>query len=258
MSRILDARIDRMYAGLLQNLSQGGSLLEIGCAPGWILARLGRLRPDLSLHGIDYAPTGVEETRAYLAKAGVRATVSLQDMRDFKSTGGFSGVLSAGLVEHYDDPVFIVRNHARIAGSGHHVIVTVPNFASPLSRTLFKMMDPDTFATHNLSVMCPPALGAILRAAGLARVSSGYAGGCRLYVPGRGGSAARQAARILALAWNGAFSLLPSAIQPWNAFVWAIGTVPGGDDDAADAVLQPANAHREPRTQHRHSSALKD
>jgi len=79
VKRVLDVKHDLVFRSLVAPVPQGGSLLEIGCAPGWILVRIGRIRSDLKLYGIDYAPRGVEEARSYLANAGIHAEIALGD-----------------------------------------------------------------------------------------------------------------------------------------------------------------------------------
>jgi SAM-dependent methyltransferase len=226
VKRVLEAKIDKMFRFLLKPVAKGGSLLEIGCAPGWILARLGRIRPDLKLYGIDYAPRGVDETKLFLADAGIFAEIAFGDLREYSRELGFDLVVSAGLIEHYDDPVPSVAHHARIAGRGNLVVVTIPNLATPLVRQTFHWADPDYFGTHNLGVMRPQRLAEVLREAGLAEVEAGYGGGSRLFVPSwRGFSPAGAVYRFGARVWNATFALLPDVIQPWNSFVWARGRV---------------------------------
>lgn len=235
LSMVVNHRVDRMYSMLLGQLGSGDTLVEIGCAPGWMLARISRLRPDLKLSGIDYAPIGLDETKARLAHMGVDAPVALADMREWEAPLGFSAVLSAGLVEHYDEPVVAVRHHARIAGPGHLVIITVPNFATRMPRAFFEKTDPVLFAAHNLSVMYPPQLAGVLRQSGLEAVSSGYGGGALLRVPARGRGAKRSLLRCMAHVWNVASALLPSSLQPWHSFVWAVGSVPKPPDNQNSA-----------------------
>jgi hypothetical protein len=121
----------------------------------------------------------------------------------------------------------VAAHHARMAGPGKHVIVIVPNFATPMARDTFRWTDPESFGTHNPSVMRPERLAEVLREAGLTEVDAGHGGGSRLYVPsGRGLSSAGTVYRIGARAWNATFALLPSVVQPWNAYIWARGRVP--------------------------------
>lgn len=226
IKRVLDVKHDVVFRSLLAPVPQGGSLLEIGCAPGWILARLGRIRSDLELYGIDYAPRGVEEARSFLADASIPAEIALGDLREYEREQGFDAVVSAGLIEHYDDPVPVVAHHARIAGPGNLVLVTVPNFATPLARETFRWADPDYFGTHNLGVMRADRLAEILREAGLSEIEAGYGGHSVLYAPAwRGVSFQRVVYRMGARLWNATFALLPASVQPWNCYVWARGRV---------------------------------
>jgi len=226
VKRVLDVKIDRMFRSLILPVPKGGSLLEIGCAPGWILARIGYIRPDLKLHGIDYALRGVDETRSFLSGANIAAEIAFGDLREYSKESGFDVVVSAGLLEHYDSPVTVVAHHARIAGIGNLVLVTVPNFATPMARDTFRWSNPDAFKTHNLDVMCPERLADVFHEAGLAEIDAGYGGGSQLYVPSwRGLSMMGSVYYLWARIWNTTFAILPRAVQPWNAFVWARGRV---------------------------------
>ncbi len=226
IKRVLDAKVDRMFRSLLLSVPQGGSLLEIGCAPGWTLVRLGRIRPDLELYGIDYAPLGVDEAKSFLANVGISAEIAFGDVREYSRERDFDAVMSVGLIEHYDDPVPVVAHHARIAGPGNLVLVTFPNFATPMARETFRWADPDYFGTHNQALMRPHRLVEVFREAGLTDVGAGYGGGSWLYLPPRHGvSWPIRVYRVGALVWNATFGILPSFVQPWMFYVWARGRV---------------------------------
>jgi SAM-dependent methyltransferase len=213
----------RLLERLLDSARCDGSarVLELGCAPGTMLATLHRLRPDLTYAGIDNAPQGLAAASELLAAAGVDASLLLGDIRD-AVVPPVDLVMSFGLVEHFAEPADAMRCHRRFLVPGGVVAVTVPNYAHPAVVPLLRRFTPATLETHNLAVMSPPALGSALTAAGFTRVRTGASGTamlpCSRVRPGVAGAGYRQAAR----AWNAAASLLPERV-PWAATIWATG-----------------------------------
>lgn len=221
----LGRRYDGLLLRLLDGVPQDGALLEIGCAPGWILGRVARLRPDLRLHGVDYSAAGIDDTRRLLDDWSVDAHVEHASVEEYQPVRLFDVVLSAGLLEHYDDPAPIAMQHARLARPGGLVLVTVPDLRTRVTRMPARWLAPADFATHNLALMTPEALAETLTAAGLAGVRSGRAGGPALFVPRRRElTLVKTTYRAFAYAWNPLAVLVPDAISPWHAHVWASGT----------------------------------
>lgn len=223
--RLLNHRkFDQMLRDLLEAVPTGGSLIELGCAPGSILIRIQRLRPDLALSGIDYAPGSLEATRAALERSGVVADLELADMRTYTPRVPFDAAVSAGLVEHFDDPGEIIEHHARLVRPGGCVIVSVPDFREKIVRRAFRWLSPDDFAVHNLAIMDPLALGDSLEAAGLSDVESGGAGGPLLYATPRiRPSGLGSVYLAFAKSWNLLVAVMPRFLRPWNAYTWASG-----------------------------------
>lgn len=224
--RWLGRRYERLLAHLLADVPPSATLLEIGCAPGWVLARIARVRPDLHLHGVDYAPAGVDDTRRLLADQGVRAHVEHAAVEEYEPESAFDAVLSAGLLEHFGDPGPITEQHVRVARPGAIVIVTVPDLRTPVIGGAARWLAAADFATHNTALMTPEDLGRTLAAAGLTRVRSGRAGGAMLFVPRRRRFTPLEATyRAFAYSWNALAALVPDAISPWHAHIWATGVV---------------------------------
>ncbi len=220
-------KYDRMVSRMLSHAPREGSLLELGCAPGWFLARVHRLRPDLRLSGIDYAPLSAKNTRDYLDSAGVDAAVEEADLRTFTPAEPVDVVISSGLLEHFDDPAQIVSHHARIAGPGGWVLISVPNFRTWTLRRGFESLAPEDFATHNLAVMNRTTLASLLQDCGLEDVSSGWAGGSTLYAtPRQRPTGIKLAYMMAARVWNLLAAIWPDALSPWHGYYWAVGRVP--------------------------------
>lgn len=68
-------RGDPAYAAVLEltvEVRQGGSVLDVGCGDGYLLAALAVARPDLELHGLDHDAARLAQARRALPEARVR------------------------------------------------------------------------------------------------------------------------------------------------------------------------------------------
>lgn len=216
----------QMLGELLDQIGKpSGEILELGCAPGEALLHLHTVRPQHRLHGIDYSEVGMNSAKEFLIQAGVDATIHLGDFREAELSQQFDMVMSFGLIEHFDDPVPIIVDHARLCAPGGLVAVTVPNFATPVNRFLMKHVDPPGYEGHNLAIMNPDALQCAFKAAGLQNVKVGSAQGPRIYPGGDRRLMLGRMNRRLSKLWNLAACLSPID-APWNYTLWAIGQVP--------------------------------
>ncbi len=218
-------KFDRLLGRLVDAVGKPeADILELGCAPGTILECIHRLRPGHRLHGIDFSADGCRMAGERLAAAGVAATLHQGDVRTLAPPRHYDLVLSCGLIEHFTDPVEILRCHTRFAAPGGLVAVTVPNFAAPVVRFFLRRFHPEVFVTHNLAIMSPPALAEALRAAGLGQVAVGRDGGSQLVSDvGHAGLTGRLYRRA-AQAWNTLVVPLPGGL--WQAYLWGLGRVP--------------------------------
>ncbi len=136
----------------------GMKYLEIGCAPGkmlsWVAAVLGA-----EVSGLDYSEPGVRVARKLFGELGLRADIRHEDV--FATTfadASFDVVYSGGVIEHFEDPAPMVRLHARLLKPGGLAVITVPNLAGWYGR----LASPKTLAIHNLNIMTPEALRALV------------------------------------------------------------------------------------------------
>jgi len=216
----------RMLGELLDEIKKpSADVLELGCAPGEALLHLHKVRPQHRLHGIDYSEVGMKSAKEFLAQAGVNADIHLGDFREVELSQQFDMVMSFGLIEHFDDPVPIIANHARLCAPGGRVAVTVPNFATPVNRFLMKHVDPVGYKGHNLTIMNLDALQSAFEEAGLRNVKVGAAQGPRIYPGGDDRLLIGRINRRLSKLWNLAACLCPID-APWNYTLWATGEVP--------------------------------
>jgi len=142
---------------LRRHVKRGARFLEIGCAPGKLLAWVAKtLKAEVA--GVDYAERGMMFCRTLFASLAIEADLRCEDV--FSTTfspGSFSVVFSAGLIEHFDEPREIVRRHALLLRPGGTAIVTVPNYGGIYGR-LQRLFDPENLSRHNTSVMSTAAM----------------------------------------------------------------------------------------------------
>jgi 2-polyprenyl-3-methyl-5-hydroxy-6-metoxy-1,4-benzoquinol methylase len=136
------------------------SVLEIGCAPGktlaW-LAKIGRCR----VAGLDYSERGLGFTRDLFRALAIEGDLRCEglDVTTF-APGSFDLVFSVGVIEHFDDPRDIVRQHVALTKPGGLTLVVVPNYGGLYGRIQARF-DPANLLLHNLAIMTPEALVAL-------------------------------------------------------------------------------------------------
>jgi len=218
--------IDRL---LLRFLDLAGDaprdVLELGCAPGDLLERMHRLKPQHRYHGLDYSAEGIAATRERLALAGAEVTLHEGDLRAFDRAGSYDLVVSLGLLEHFEDPAAIVRAHARLCRPGGHVAVSVPNYAAPVARWFLAHMDQGALATHHLGTMRVDVLHRLFESAGLEQVMAEGVGGPKVRTRTSDRALPRRLLRLAARAINGVGRVVPGALS-WHATLLATGRVP--------------------------------
>jgi 2-polyprenyl-3-methyl-5-hydroxy-6-metoxy-1,4-benzoquinol methylase len=151
-------------------------LLEVGCAPGkllaWVAEALGA-----SVTGIDSSPRGIQWARTLFCSLGLEADLRCEHLLsttlDF---GQFDVVFSSGLIEHFSRPSDVVEAHLRLARPGGRAVIAVPNFAGVRS-TLLRRIRPDLAPLHNFSIMSVEGL--------MSLVPAHLASGARAYSFGR-------------------------------------------------------------------------
>lgn len=226
LRRVSQWKYDRMLRRLLDRVPHpDAQVLELGCAPGTMLRRIHRLRPHLRLSGLDYAAEGCRAATEALNQMRIPGNIYYGDCRTAELLTRFDLVISFGLVEHFENPSEIVQCHARFCQPGGTVVITIPNFTSPVVRYFAEKFCPDNLAIHNLNIMNQPALEKACRDAGLVDVHVGGDGGNFLHQLISRQDIASKSFAALARLWNVCAILVPPQLG-WHSYLWAIGQTP--------------------------------
>lgn len=100
--------------------------LDVGCGAGQLALALAERGYEVS--AVDVAEGMVAATRQRFAQAGRSADVRVADVQALPyDDATFTWVTALGLVEYLPDPAVAVREFARVARPGGHVLFTAPN-----------------------------------------------------------------------------------------------------------------------------------
>jgi SAM-dependent methyltransferase len=146
-SRLFVTTQDRMRL-LRRYLKPGMRFLELGCAPAKMLAWVAT--QGVQVAGMDYSAQGIEWGRQLMRALGLEADLRCEDL--FSTTfsrESFDLVHSAGLIEHFDDPVPLVEIHLGLVRRGGTVLISVPNYGG-FYGAMGRRFGPSNFALHNL------------------------------------------------------------------------------------------------------------
>lgn len=141
----------------------GDRFLEIGCAPGKLLAWVAaELKAQVS--GLDYSARGLASAKRLFGALGLTADFRCEDLRATTfPEGSFDVVLSVGVIEHFDDPRDIVERHVRLLKPGGVALMSVPNYRG-IYGAIQRYFDADSLLYHNLDIMTCDALAGLVPA----------------------------------------------------------------------------------------------
>jgi SAM-dependent methyltransferase len=101
---------------------EAGSLLEIGCGTGYVLADIAATRPGIELAAAEQHPQGLAHARERVP----RADFFRLDARRLPFRERFDVVCAFDVIEHIDEDEDVLREMAAACRPGGGVIVTVP------------------------------------------------------------------------------------------------------------------------------------
>jgi SAM-dependent methyltransferase len=129
-------------------LEPGTRLLEVGCGVGAVLAVLGQEYPGVQLFGVDIEPQQLEFARAYLARAGARASLTEADALELPFPDeSFDHVWMMWFLEHLADPPAALGEARRVLVAGGTITAIEVDYSTcraepstPAIEALFRTM----------------------------------------------------------------------------------------------------------------------
>jgi SAM-dependent methyltransferase len=167
VTRILGLLYDARVSRWARLKAEGGSVLEVGCGPGLMLAAF--RRRGWRVLGIERNEKVGESARQSLGLDIVALPVEAlpKDAR-------FDLIVMFQVLEHIADPVALLRECAKRLAPGGRLIINVPNFSSwqaRFARAKWFHLDPPRHLVH----YTPRTLSTTLERAGLQLVSLSFA-----------------------------------------------------------------------------------
>jgi 2-polyprenyl-3-methyl-5-hydroxy-6-metoxy-1,4-benzoquinol methylase len=146
---------------LRRHVRPGYRYMEIGCAPGKLLAWVAEiLQADVA--GLDYSEVGITHCRRLFKALNLDIPLYHQDFFNHTVPGeSFDVVTSFGFIEHFDDPAPAVDRHLQLVKPGGVAIITIPNYGGVYGM-LQSWCDPENLALHNLGIMNLTALRSLV------------------------------------------------------------------------------------------------
>lgn len=173
--QVSDAILDYFKPYLEQK--RGGTILEIGGAPGRYLAHFSR-EFDLQASAIDYSAEGCKQLSENFEKAELDITVIERDVLNSNAAEKEKAdiVCSLGLIEHFNDPVPMIRKHADYLKDDGLLVMGVPNYGG-IYEWFWKKLSPKLLSTHVLSTMKLEKWSEWQEPCGLEMINVKYVGG---------------------------------------------------------------------------------
>ena len=202
-------------------MGQGSHALEIGGAPGGYLAFVARTFGH-EAHAIDSSPVGCRKLEENFRLLQIPVTMYCRDVLegDLSDLPRFDLVYSLGLIEHFSDPLEMIRKHVELAKPGGLVVLGLPNFLG-ISRPILRLTRPEVFRKHNLRTMDLRSWPRFEKELGLEVVFRGYVGGWepRIYAVKRND----RRSRLVNLPINAAAKAMDALrpVRTWNARAWS-------------------------------------
>lgn len=150
-------------------------LIEIGCADSLWLPYLAQ-NYNSEVYGIDFSEIGCQLAKRNLAIKGVEATIICQDFFAFAKSHPmeFDFAYSMGVIEHFTDPMGILREMRRILKVGGKMLIVIPNLRG-MYTPIAKIASPNLLEKHK--VIRPVDLRRYLQTVGFSVTEVGYTGG---------------------------------------------------------------------------------
>lgn len=146
---------------LKRSVKPGSRYLEIGCAPGKMLAWVTSvLKAETS--GLDYSAPGISKCHSLFNALGLKTNLYNEDLFHHRlPLASFDIVTSFGVIEHFGEPRPVIQKHLDLVAPGGIALITVPNYGGVYG-SIQRYCDTPNLALHNLEIMSPSALTALV------------------------------------------------------------------------------------------------
>lgn len=129
--------LKRVEETIVSQMPHNGSLLDLMSGPGYLLGRIARRRPDLSLRGVDLDQEYIRHAQERYPKI----SFSVGDVLNWKHKGSFDAVICTGALHHipYRQQEKVVRRISSMILPGGFGIVSdcyVDDFSNETERQL--------------------------------------------------------------------------------------------------------------------------
>lgn len=127
------------------------SILEIGCGNSFWLVYLNK-KYGVRVAGLDYSEEGCDLVRKRLIAANVEGVIFCDDFfnENLNVVGKYDLVLSLGVIEHFSNTLFALKNISKYVHEGGVLFTEIPNFHFSIYYFLCKIWQPNQLNKHNL------------------------------------------------------------------------------------------------------------
>ena len=127
----LAGRLARLTGAVMDRISIGGDLLDLGCGSGELARHLAGIGYQVT--GCDIAPEMLREAQTADLAQGVRWIRLDPGWHTLPfASGSLDGVVAASVLEYVPDPRTVLRECARVLRPGGTLLCTVPDLAHPV------------------------------------------------------------------------------------------------------------------------------
>jgi 2-polyprenyl-3-methyl-5-hydroxy-6-metoxy-1,4-benzoquinol methylase len=151
---IFNASIWNLKALITNYASAGINYIEIGCAPGKLLAWTAwKFKANVS--GLDYSDNGMRSAKELFSALDLQADLRCEDL--FQNSflkESFDLVTSFGLIEHFENPLEVIQKHIELLKPGGVAVIAIPNYGGIYGQ-IQKKIDKENLLIHNLKIMTP-------------------------------------------------------------------------------------------------------
>lgn len=140
-----DNTITNLISRYIKNL-KSKEVFEIGCFPGGYLNYFAKKGAIVS--GVDLTPRTLEMVEWLKKRNNKVGSIIKQDILNFKTQDKYDLVCSFGFIEHFKEWESILDIHDRLLEKNGLLVITCPNFYSPIIWLYHRIFDRDNLSKH--------------------------------------------------------------------------------------------------------------